>query len=220
MLKWRFGLIGGAKFWIPYWNVASFMGQFLCGSLAAFGIAVIQNSKPKGHYGFDLLAVIALIAMVLVALTFDRPGQPSLVLGQPYAAPLFSLCCALILLSLNFSRVAYQLVDNRFFRHVAKLSFGIYLWHFFIMELIRTLVLQDYAYNGMMDWMLWFELSVIAVLLTWVVASFSYYFWEAPILTWVRLQTGTLKQTSIIKEDSKSNGIQGQARSEKRLQPS
>ena len=63
---WQFGLAGGAKQWLPYWNVASFFSQFLLGSLAALTVAIFRVKGKKPHFIADALGVIALVAATIV----------------------------------------------------------------------------------------------------------------------------------------------------------
>ncbi|WP_051333694.1 acyltransferase family protein [Aliagarivorans marinus] len=179
---WQYGMIGGAKQWLPYWNVAGFMGQFLCGGLAAALIAGLEKRRQQAHWGFDLLALACFSAIVWASQQWLISGTPNPLTGQPYLAPLAALLFAAILLGLHFSVLGHRLVDNRLFRHIATLSFGIYLWHYLLIEVIRELWVPQYHYMGIQDVALWWQLSAIVVVLSWSLAAFSFYLFEQPIL--------------------------------------
>ena len=184
---WQYGPIGGAKFWLPYWSITSFMGQFLLGSLAALGIAGLESRmRNQGHFGFDLLAIVGLVTSCWFVITYLQSGMPNQITGQPYLAPGFAAFCALILFSLHYSVVMYKLIDNPLFKHIATLSFGLYLWHFMVMEVIKLVWEPSFVYHRMTDWVWWLELCVITVVVSWCLAAFSYYLFEAPILNWAR----------------------------------
>ncbi|GAB1623736.1 acyltransferase [Agarivorans albus] len=183
---WQYGIIGGAKQWLPYWNVASFMGQFLCGVIAAAGIAWYEKQQQLRHYYFDLAFLGAFGLATWMSLNYLVPGAPSQSLGQAYLAPLFSMLCAVALLAAHFSRYCSWLLDNRLFSHIATLSFGIYLWHYLIMEIIRILWVPQYHYMGMEDIAFGLQIGALVVCLSWTIAALSFYLLEKPILNWAR----------------------------------
>jgi len=55
---WDKGLVGGAKEWLPYWNVVSFFSQFLIGALAALIIAKLHSSSKAKKLYFDGGAIL------------------------------------------------------------------------------------------------------------------------------------------------------------------
>ena len=193
---WRYGLIGGAKQWLPYWNIAGFMGQFLCGSFAALGIAALQDRKwPRDNILFDLLAFIALAVIFIVIGLFHHAGYSSGFAGQPYLAPGFAFICAVVLFALHFSRYLGDMLDNGFFKHVATLSFGLYLWHYVVMEVIKHAWEPEFTYFGMTDWIYWLELCFVVCLVSWLIASLSYFLLEAPVLRCAREFTRRSKRS-------------------------
>jgi len=187
---WQYGIIGGAKQWLPYWNVVSFMGQFLCGSLAALAIAATsQRPMNKFQPAFDVLAILSLFAAIYVIATFGQSGQPSRITQQPYFAPYFAFLCALTLFALSQSRWLYRLFDNPLFKKIATLSFGLYLWHMLIIESMAQFWVYDFYYHGVNDFWRWFGLSCAVVILSTLIAALSYRYFEKPILNWARQWT-------------------------------
>jgi peptidoglycan/LPS O-acetylase OafA/YrhL len=184
---WQFGIIGGAKQWLPYWNVNSFMGLFLCGSLASLVIAVLAEKVNGGvRYLFDGLALLGFGLAFWVMSEHSLSGQPSVLTGQPYAAPLFALTCGLILVALSRGAILHRIIDNWLFQKIATLSFGIYLWHVLIIELIHELWVWEFVYNGIGSYSQWLMLSAVVIVSSVVIAALSYRFFEKPILDWAR----------------------------------
>ncbi len=183
---WEYGVIGGAKMWMPYRSTPGFMGQFICGSFAALGIAILQKRLVKPHLAFDVIAIFGCLAALTLVGLYMEPGFINFISLQPYLAPLVSLLFALILFAGHFSKFFGKCLDNRLFKHIAKLSFSLYLWHFFIMELVRLLWRSDYAYHGSQDWSFWFVASAVVILSTYGIALISYKYLEMPILALAR----------------------------------
>ncbi|MDO6765243.1 acyltransferase [Agarivorans sp. 1_MG-2023] len=183
---WRYGIIGGAKQWLPYWNVASFMGQFLCGCLAAAIIAKLELRQYRAHWQCDALFIGILLISGYLSLYVLIPGAANPVTAQAYLAPLLSLLFAAALVVSHFSKVASRALDNRLFNHIATISFGIYLWHYLVMEVIHLMWVDNYVYAGISDVELWFELSLIVCAVSSLLAAFSYYLMERPIMQWAQ----------------------------------
>ena len=179
---WQYGLTGGAKQWLPYWNVGSFFAQFLCGSLAALIIVALRTRGTLKARAFDLsFAVFATAAIWLVAERL-APGAPDSFTKQPYIAPFYAILMAGALVSASFSTQIYKLLDNKLFSWIAKLSFSIYLWHFVIIEIIQRKFVDKYVYYGLTDSLQWVLVSSIVLLVSVLIAGLSWRFLESPVL--------------------------------------
>jgi len=182
MKGWQYGLTGGAKQWLPYWNVDSFFSQFLCGSLAALIIVVLNSRGIAKSHNFDLSAVLfALAAICLVAYRL-QPGAPDNFTKQPYVSPFYAILMAGVLVSASLSKYVSRILDNKLFRWIAKLSFSIYLWHMVIIEIIQRKFLSKYVYYGLTDTLQWVILSSLVLLAAISIAATSWKFLESPIL--------------------------------------
>jgi peptidoglycan/LPS O-acetylase OafA/YrhL len=179
---WQFGLDGGAKQWLPYWNIGSFFSQFLIGSLAALIIAQSDRKRTNGHWLFDIGALAALTSSVVLVLVRLTPGSPDALTQQPYVSPYFALLAAAALTCLSQSVVVARLLDNRLFSWIAKLSFGIYLWHMVVIEVIARQFVPNYVYGGVTDPTQWIGTSAIVLVAATAIAAVSWRWFESPIL--------------------------------------
>ena len=183
---WQYGLTGGAKQWLPYWNIGSFFTQFLCGSLAALIILSLRSRGISKSRVFDLSTVI--FAMVAILLVANRlvPGAPDSFTKQPYLAPFYAVLMAGVLVSASLSKHVHKLLDNKFFKWIAKLSFSIYLWHVFIIEIIGRRFMEKYVYYGLTDSLDWVLISTIVMVSSILIAAISWRFLESPVLKYAR----------------------------------
>jgi peptidoglycan/LPS O-acetylase OafA/YrhL len=186
---WEYGLTGGAKQWLPYWNIDTFFTQFLCGSLAALIIATFRARDILNSVAFDfstLLFATAAIWLVAVRLT---PGAPDSITKQPYMAPLFAILISGVIVSAAFSTKVSGFLDNQLFRWIAKLSFGIYLWHMLLINIIERKFLSNYVYYGLTDVYQWVAISSLVLIGSIIIAATSWRFLESPILKAARKLT-------------------------------
>jgi ABC-type glycerol-3-phosphate transport system permease component/peptidoglycan/LPS O-acetylase OafA/YrhL len=180
---WDHGMVGGAKYWMPNYNVIGFFAQYALGVLAAGLLAERQRRNRDSSYAFDALALVGFAGLIALLWTgrswgdFDGSFQ-----GQPFRYPLFPLGVAFLLVTLPFSRLLGRVLDNRFFRYTAKISFGLYIWHYLIMELIRVTHNADYHYFGIRELPYLLALSVITLILAYITAGLSYRHVENPFL--------------------------------------
>ncbi|MEF2966719.1 acyltransferase [Paenibacillus sp. M1] len=185
---WQYGLIGGAKFWIPNYNPVGFFGHFAIGILASGLVCRLQKSeraakKLRAAGLFDLLAAGSLLAaaVFLWAMRHEPEFGWSLQ-NQPFFFPFFTVLIGLFLMAAPLSRWVGGLVDNPFFRYTAKVSFGLYIWHHMIMKLANLYWLKDFQVGGVVRMDRWALLSAGVIVVSYGIASLSYFFIEKPIL--------------------------------------
>ncbi|MNM76882.1 Acyltransferase family protein [compost metagenome] len=89
-----------------------------------------------------------------------------------------------MLLSAPFSLGLGRWLDNRLFRFIAKISFGLYIWHYLFIILIEKYGIPDYHYFGIEDVGRWLAISGFVVLISFVAATISYYLIEQPFINW------------------------------------
>jgi peptidoglycan/LPS O-acetylase OafA/YrhL len=186
---WQYGLTGGAKQWLPYWNIDTFFTQFLCGSLAALIIVTLRARGILKSSSFDLSAVVFAIAAVWLVAAQLEPGAPNSFTKQPYMAPFFAILMAGVIVSASFSTKIFRFLDNKLFQWIAKLSFSIYLWHMFLIVIIERKFLSKYVYYGLTDVFNWVIISSIVLIGSIAIAATSWRFLESPILKSARKLT-------------------------------
>lgn len=179
---WEFGLTGGAKQWLPYWNIASFFTQFLFGSLSALIIANIKYKLKTPRLLFDFLSASTLLLATLLVWQRLEPGQIDSWSKQPYLSPFYAALVALSLVFLNLTSYLGRMLDNQLFRWLARISFSVYLWHMVIITIIERKIDSEFSYYGLHDPKKWFVVSTIVVLITLLISTFSWRFFEEPIL--------------------------------------
>lgn len=181
---WNHGLTGGAKAWMPRFNPIGFFAIFALGALAA-GVQVRLGHLR--HWLFDALGLLAVLAAgwVMVA-HIGGLNEGFGLLGIPYGYPWMPLAICAALVTLPSSRHAGRLLDNRLSRFIAEISFGIYIWHFLVIGLMARLAppaFQSWLENG---WSIWLWSSAIAIAISLLVATLSFYLLERPMVRWAR----------------------------------
>ena len=189
---WEFGIDGGAKQWLPYWNTATFLTQFLLGSLAALIIVWLARKDPRKYLLFDATAVVLFLSAFMMLMLRLTPGSPDVLSKQPYVSPFFAMLMAALLIALSQTLHVARLLDNRFFNWIAKLSFGVYLWHVLVIEIIARKFERSFVYYGVSSFWLWSLIASIVVIATFAIASLSWRYMESPLLA--KARRGEVKQ--------------------------
>lgn len=183
MRGWQYGPVGGAKSWWPNYNPISFFAIFALGSLAA-GIQVRLAALRSA--AFDLVAIAGL-GLAIWSISSNMPVADAFGLaGIPYGFPWFPAGVALILIAVPSSVLLRRVTDIAPIAFVARISFGIYIWHYFLMEVVRVLWQPAYVYWGMTDATQWAWISAGVVAASIAIATVSYYAFEEPIIRWAR----------------------------------
>ena len=196
---WQYGDVGGAKEWMPSYNPVGFFAHFCLGIAAAAAITWWQlRRNGRRHWGFDALAASALVGGAALVWVNREPPEPTYLdnfQGQPYLFPSFATLVAVALIGLTYSTVLGRIVDNRFARYTARVSFGIYIWHYLLLEGVAQATGGQFVYFGIADPWQHLMLSAVVLALTYAVASASWYWLEKPIL-YSRWATGGGRQTA------------------------
>lgn len=189
---WGKGLQGGAKTWMPWINPFSMFSIFAIGALA--GGLQIKLARLQ-HMAFDALAIAAaLVAIVLIGHVFAVGSVEAYgALQVPYSFPALPLAFGAFLALAPSSRFLGVVTDNPPIAFLAKISFGIYLWHAELMQLLRKFWLTE-AGTGPADQGLFALGAVCVIALSIGVATVSYYGLEVPVLRWARRQEESLTQ--------------------------
>jgi peptidoglycan/LPS O-acetylase OafA/YrhL len=184
---WEYGIVGGAKLWWPNYNPIGFFATFMVGALAA-GVQVRLGALKSVWFDGLALAGLGLAAWSL-ALSYPVADAYGLA-GIPYGFPLFPLGVGLFLVAMPAARVLPLLTENGLVAYVAKVSFGVYVWHYLLMEIVRVLWNPDYVYWGMRDVGQWALISTAVLALAFAIATLSYRWVEEPAMRWARRLEG------------------------------
>ena len=182
---WDYGFIGGAKIWMPMFNPFGFFAMFSLGGLAA-GIR-LKLAALRGPV-FDVLALVALLVMfgLLRLQTFADGTESYGFLNVPYDYPWFHLAVGAALVLLPSTILVGRVLDNPVVRYIARISFGLYVWHYVVLELVRLTIAPDLNGGLMTDPLRMAWVSGLILALSFVVADLSYRFFERPIIDWAR----------------------------------
>jgi len=182
---WEFGMFGGGKYWWPAYSPFGFFAIFLMGTAAA-GVAewLGRNPPARGRVLLDLAAAGALAGAAV--LTFLLRQAPDFALSwpkMPYYFPVFPALFAVVLACGPSSLRVGRWLDNRPARYLARISFGLYIWHYLLLE-ASQLIWPDLHYMGVRDAGSWL-LRIGALYLTaGLIAAASWRWFEKPIVTW------------------------------------
>lgn len=181
---WSYGLVGGAKAWMPKFNPIGFFAIFAIGALAA-GVQV--RVAALRSWVFDIVGIAAILAMGgVMAAHIGGLNEGFGLVDIPYGFPLMPLAVGVALVALPSSVLAGRLLDNRVARYIAEVSFGVYIWHFLIIGLMARLVPPAFTTDGEQVWPIWLVSSAVAIALSFVVATVSFYVLERPVVRWAR----------------------------------
>jgi peptidoglycan/LPS O-acetylase OafA/YrhL len=104
----------------------------------------------------------------------------------PHNFPWFHLAVGACLALTPSSVIVARVLDNGVVRYLARISFGIYVWHYVVLELVRLTIAPDIDHGRMEDplRMAWVSALIIAVSI--LIAHASFYLLENPIILWAR----------------------------------
>lgn len=183
---WQWGDVGGAKEWMPSYNPVGFFAHFCVGIAAAAAIVWWRQRRGgRRHWAFDVLAGAALAGAAALVWVNREPAEPTYldnVQGQPYLFPWFAGLVGVALVGLAHSTVLGRLVDNRFARFTARVSFGIYVWHYLIIETVAWRTDGWFVYFGVGDLTQFLLVSAGVLVASYAIAAASWRWIERPAL--------------------------------------
>lgn len=182
---WQYGMTGGAKSWMPWYNPIGMFNHFLLGIFAGGFLCHLQRAQVRRRWHFDAMVIAAwiLIGSYLVSHRHAYTGFNG-ELGNIYFWPWFPLALALSLCFLPFTRVTGTALDNRFLRYVAKISFGLYIWHALIIEVLHMSLFPNFYYMGTKTLSGWLIPAFTSLAISVGIAALSYKYVERPALRW------------------------------------
>ena len=182
---WQFGLQGGAKVWVPRFNPFGFFAIFAIGALAG-GVQIRLARLRSPIFDVAALAGVTIALWSMAASIGDREGEGFGLADLPYRFPVFPLAVGLILATLPSSVLLGRLTDNPVSIYVARVSFGLYVWHYLVIEIVREVWVPDLAYQQIHSTRLWLGVCAIVVVISLAIATASFYMIERPFIRWAR----------------------------------
>ncbi|MBN1959897.1 MAG: acyltransferase family protein [Deltaproteobacteria bacterium] len=180
----EFGMAGYAKLLMPNINPVALFAHFSIGVIAA-AIAIKLtninhlNKKVLSKKVADFISTILIVVIAILLWNLRHTETFSFSLQQqPYFFPVLTILFAVLLIFIGRSGVVGKLLDNKFFRFTAKISFGLYLWHHLVSYLIVHYYLHTYYEIGVRDYKLWVTASLILLITSYIIATLLYYFFE------------------------------------------
>ena len=191
----EFGLLGGAKHWLPNYSPVGFLAHYVFGVMAAGTLLRLRQHARfdawRRAYRFDIGAAASIVTLFAwLWLTRNAAEFSWSLQGQPYFYPVVPMLFALTLASLAASQTSGRWADNRLTRQIATLSFGLYLWHYAVIEIMQRFFAEDFKYAGITTLERFFELNLIMIVITCVLALLSWHLIEKPALKAVRRRLG------------------------------
>ena len=184
---WQYGLLGGAKAWMPDYNPVGLFAHFAMGILAAGFIAMWKAFHGgRRSWAFDAVAAAAAVGVVALYWLMRYPVELDNSLSiqrQPYFFPILAGLVAVLLAALAYSRVLGRVFDNRFFRYTAKVSFGLYIWHYLVVLAVGRLFAHDFLpYGGVSSIGRLLGLGALVLVVSYGIATLSWHLIERPFL--------------------------------------
>ncbi|MCJ8312260.1 MAG: acyltransferase [Saccharospirillaceae bacterium] len=177
---WQYGLIGGARYWMPGYNVISLFSHFFFGIVGSALMVYLVHKKQKASKDFDIFIFINWLFYGMYV--YSQNGWSFFEI--PYHWPFFPILIAVTLVCLPFTTWVGKILDNRLFVFTAKISFGLYIWHFLVISLLQHYVFKEFNVfqTENLDVFAW--AVVLTLVFSYIIASISYYLIESPIQKW------------------------------------
>lgn len=181
---WDHGMQGGAKAWMPRINPFSMFAIFAIGALA--GGLQVRLARHRS-WVFDVLSLVALAATGwTIWQTFLGGNVESFaVLDVPYTFPWLPVALGTVLAVTPSTLWLGRVLDNRVVRYLAQISFGIYVWHYLVLELIAKFWFPELG-RGAHSLQLFMTGGLAVIAISILIADLSYRRLERPVINWAR----------------------------------
>jgi len=147
--------------WSRFWELGIGVLLFQLLSFGGHSFSLLCSSRKIFSCGSDLAFLIMLAGLILAGPEF-LPFPPAIL-------SVFGAAGVLGFLHGRAGGFAYRCLTSGLFRYLGKISYSLYLWHWPILVLCRWTVGLDKA-----------VVQFVAVLVIFLLSSFSYYFIEQP----------------------------------------
>ena len=161
-------------------NTVVLFSHFLIGVIAAdIYLGRPLHIKERRVNRYDLFVLIAVTWVVTILAAGTRFPGPTY---MQFMWPTFSILIAVLLVSLPQSALIRPMIDGRFMRLTATLSYGIYIWH--VPILVGLKQIWPSTSDGRISVVAIYSLTALAC--SYAAAAISYRFIGRPALDWLR----------------------------------
>lgn len=180
-LAWRVGVI--VHYGDAGYGGREFITSALPGSLAAFVLGLALNALPTRLSQRQTLVVMAFVVLAYLLLTewlVDNlatywNGSWIFVVWDP---AMYTVIAALVFVVLHGDRIA-RAISARWLVWLGEISFGLYLWHFPVVQVL------DHLFGARLESAMGSVLALAGCLgATIPLAAISYYLVERPVMGW------------------------------------
>lgn len=165
---WRYYLLdSGASFMRIYNGLDTRMDALMFGAFAAAFYCIKKPTELYLRYFSPVITALAVAVLVFMTMTAHWNSATLYV----WQLPIIHLACAVAIYNLSYARGAFaQLLGQKLFVYLGRISYGIYLWHFPVLLVLIKL--------GQAGW----PLLALTFITTILIASASYFTIELPAL--------------------------------------
>lgn len=183
---WQNGLVNGARNWWPPFNPVGFFLFFLTGVLASGVHFRFSKSTffqiPESQILCDIIVTLLLLVFALL-LWFRRDFQQNFIgiPPLPYLFPLLPIISGAVLIFVPLSRIWQRICELQIISHLAIISYGIYLWHHLVMELIIRRTGHENGFSNPSQWLIF---MIVSIVISIFISTLSWTLIEKPIVNW------------------------------------
>jgi peptidoglycan/LPS O-acetylase OafA/YrhL len=163
---------------LKYWNYLLnylYFTRIECMAVGGVGAWLVFNQRQKilqviFHRAFQLL----LYAITIFLIVTER-NKPS------YNYLLYAVCFCLIIINVAANRKSVMRLENRLFVFLGNISFSIYMFHELVIKSVMEILVRwrGTVFNDLLSNVILYAASIV---LTVLVSSIVYYFFEKPFL--------------------------------------
>lgn len=168
---------------LPHLLLGVFVGQFLANVKPTSDLKSTQR-----RWLYDVLVVAVAAAMVAVtSASLDVWFQ---VPHGRYNFPYVPLLIAVGIAAVPRSNLALRLLETQLFRFLGRISFGVYVYHYSLMQLTAKIIRG----LGAVPEENWLAFAAISLVLTLAAATASYHWLELPLFRWFARENNAVSQ--------------------------
>jgi peptidoglycan/LPS O-acetylase OafA/YrhL len=172
------------ELWFPQYNVFAFCTMLSFGVMAG-GIQYLNILQLAKGY-FDVL-FLGMLAVLFGLIWFSPTPTTDGIMLMPYKQfPIMPAVIATMLVVGTKTRWIMRVLENAVVVKLSKISFGIYLYHYLVMEMIKFLFAPGYHYAGVTEPQAWGVLALLVIALSLVLGQLSWSLIEYPAMLWAK----------------------------------